>query len=97
MASQREWPTVKREPTGYFQHPDGILKSTRSLAGPLRLGTEDRVGPRGLLRDGNASDFGVDRVSKRGFDPMGTSDSRDNAQEASSLLSRESRRRDDNG
>jgi hypothetical protein len=89
---QGEWPRVRNNPTGYFQHPDGILKSTRSLAGPLRLGTEDRVGPKGFLRDGNASDFGMDRVSKRGFDPMGTSDSRDNAQEASSLLSRESRR-----
>lgn len=94
QGNQREWPTVKREPVGYFQHPDGILRSDRSLAGPLRLGTEPRVGPRGFLRDGNASDFGVDRVSKRGFDPMGTSDSRDNAQEASSLLSRESRRRE---
>lgn len=91
---QREWPAVKREPVGYFQHPNGILKSTRSLAGPLRLGTEPRVGPGGLTREGNASDFGMDRVSKRGFDPAGTSDSRDNAQEASSLLSRESRRRD---
>lgn len=88
---QREWPTVKREPVGHFQHPDGTLKSDRSLAGPLRLGTEPRVGPRGFLRDGNASDFGVDRVTPRGFDPMGTSDTRAPAQEASSLLSRETR------
>lgn len=91
---QGEWPRHRGDPVGYFQHPDGILKSTRSLAGPLRLGTEPRVGPGGLTRDGNASDFGMDRISKRGFDPMGTSDSRDNAQEPSALLSRESRRRE---
>lgn len=95
IGKQGEWPTVRGNPTGYFQHPDTILRSDRSLAGPLRLGTEARVGPRGFVDGGsNASDFGMDRVSKRGFDPMGTSDSRDNAQESSSLLSRESRRRD---
>lgn len=88
---QGEWPKVKGNPVGHFQHPDGVLKSDRSLAGPLRLGTEPRVGPKGFLRDGNASDFGMDRVSPRGFDPMGTSDTRAPAQEASSLLSRETR------
>ena len=88
---QGEWPTVKRNPEGFFQRPDGVLKSTRPLAGPLRLATEARVGPRGFLKDGNASDFGMDRVSPRGFDPMGTSDTRAPAQESSTLLSRESR------
>ena len=91
IGRQGEWPTVKREPVGFYQHPDGILRSDRSLAGPLRLGTEPRVGPRGFLRDGNASDFGMDRVTPRGFDPAGTSDTRAPPQEASSLLSRESR------
>lgn len=92
IGKQGEWPTVRGNPTGYFQHPDVILKSTRSLAGPLRMGTEPRVGPRGFVDGGSsASDYGMDRVSKRGFDPIGTSDSRDNAQEPSSLLSRESR------
>ena len=88
---QGEWPTVRGNPVGHYQHPDGVLKSDRSLAGPLRLGTEPRVGPRGFLRDGNASDFGMDRVSPRGFDPAGTSDTRAPPQEPSSLLSRETR------
>ena len=92
---QGEWPTVKREPVGVYQHPDAILRSDRSLAGPLRLGTEPRVGPRGFLRDGNASDFGMDRVTPRGFDPMGTSDTRAPPQEPSALLSRESRAKRD--
>jgi hypothetical protein len=34
----------------------------------------------------------MDRISPRGFDPMGTSDTRAPAQEASDLLSREVRR-----
>ena len=90
---QGEWPTVRGNPVGHYQHPDGVLKSDRSLAGPLRLGTEPRVGPRGFLRDGNASDFGMDRVTARGFDPAGTSDTRAPPQEASALLSRESRQK----
>jgi len=88
---QGEWPKVKREPVGHFQHPDGVLRSDRSLAGPLRLGTEPRVGPRGFLRDGNASDFGMDRVSPRRFDPMGSHNTREPPREASTLLSRETR------
>lgn len=95
QGNQREWPTVKREPTGFYQHPDGILKSTRSLAGPLRLGTSPGVGPGGLTRDGNASDFGVDRVSPRRFDPIGSHNTREPPFPASSLLSRESRAKRD--
>ena len=92
---QSEWPPVKRERIGDFLTPDGYLRSGRPLAGPLRLGTEPRVGPRGLLRDGTTSDFGMDRVSPRGFYPMGTSDTRAPPQEGSSLLSRQIRGRDD--
>jgi hypothetical protein len=44
------------------------------------------------LRGGNASDFGMDRVTPRGFDPLGTSDTRAPAQEASTLISKEVRR-----
>jgi hypothetical protein len=44
------------------------------------------------LRGGNASDFGMDRVSPRGFDPLGTSDTRAPTQEASTLISKEVRR-----
>jgi hypothetical protein len=95
--NQDAWPRVKttgegrREPIGHFQSPDVIEKSDRSLAGPLRLGTAPGVGPKGALRPG-ASDFAMDRVSPRGFDPLGTSDTRLPAQEASELISREIRK-----
>jgi hypothetical protein len=92
---QSEWPVVKRERVGDFLRPEGFMRSGRPLAGPLRLGTEPRVGPKGLLRDGSTSDFGMDRVSPRGFDPMGTSLTRAPAQESSSLLSRQIRGRND--
>lgn len=93
--SQREWPRQKpagSERRAMFATSDTFLKSERSVAGPLRMGTEPRVGPKGALRDG-ASDFGVDRVSPRGFDPLGTSDTRAPEQEASTLVSREVRRK----
>lgn len=96
--NQRGWPyarrsdgTERRSPTGFYQSPDVVERSDRSLAGPLRLGTAPRVGPRGAIRNGS-SDFGMDRVSPRGFDPMGTSLEREPRQEASELVSREVRR-----
>lgn len=89
-----EWPRQRqedgagrRDPTAKFQTPDGIRRSDRSLAGPLRLGTSPGVGPR-RMGGPTATDFGVDRVSPRGFDPMGTSDTRAPAQEGSELVSR---------
>lgn len=97
--SQREWPTQKPSgsdrsaPRAIFATSDGYLNSERPIAGPLRMGTERRVGPKGALRDGAGSDFGVDRVSPRGFDPLGTSDVRAPSQEASTLISREARRK----
>jgi hypothetical protein len=64
-------------PVGRFLTADGFLNSARSLAGPLRTGTSPDVGPRaqGVTAPGRAydSDFGMDRVSPREFDPMGTS------------------------
>jgi hypothetical protein len=90
---QGEWPTVKRQPVADFLKADGFQRSGRPLAGPLRMGTTPEAGPRGLLGDGPTSDFGMDRVSPRGFDPMGTSDTRAPAQEGSSLLSRSVRGR----
>jgi hypothetical protein len=90
---QSEWPIVKRERIADFATPDGYLRSDRSLAGPLRLGTTPEVGPRGLLRDGTASDFGMDRVTPRGFDPMGSHNTREPRQEGSTLLSRSVRGR----
>lgn len=81
MASQREWPrgqddgTEKRGPNACFQHPDGTFRSNRSLSGPLRMGTEPRTGPKGgAVEASNSrdSDFGMDRIAPRDFDPLGT-------------------------
>ena len=74
---QGEWPVVKREPDGYVLTPDTYTRSDRGAAGPLRFGTvQNGVGPKGRSRaegDARASDYGMDRVSPREFDPMGTS------------------------
>ena len=81
MASEKEWPrgqpdgSEKRGPIGWFQTPDGTLKSNRDLAGPLRMGTEPRTGPKGSAVEADytrQSDFGTDRISPRDFDPLGT-------------------------
>jgi hypothetical protein len=93
-------PWLNRDaPLGFFQTPDGVLKSTRSLAGPLRTGTEPRVGPRADGRnaagEGRDSDFGMDRITPRGFDPIGTSDDRIGPMPSSSLVTEQVRRRND--
>lgn len=102
--TQAPWPRVRdtgterRAPTAFFTTGNGYQKSERSLAGPLRLGTEPRVGPSGMLRNGS-SDMGLDRISPRGFDPMGTALNRYGPQESSPLIARElrgnNRRRED--
>lgn len=86
MAKQSEWPT-NRDPTAVFVTRDGYLKSGRPLAGPLRIGTEPRVGPRGAGEGGN-SDFGVDRIDPRRFDPIGTSLDRYSQREESERVTR---------
>lgn len=94
--NQSPWPTVRpegterRSPTACFITPDGKLRSDRSLAGPLRLGTSAGVGPKGALRNGT-SDFGMDSITPRRFDPIGTPDERAPAREASKLISKEIR------
>jgi len=93
---QGPWPPrMDDQPSATFATADGYLRSGRPLAGPLRLGTAPGSGPSGLLNDGNASDFGMDRVSPRRFDPMGSHNTRSPEREASTLLSRETRRRGD--
>lgn len=87
MAKQSEWPR-NRDPSAVFVTPDGYLKSGNSLAGPLRVGTEPRVGPRGRVEGGSSSDFGTDRISPRGFDPIGTDLNRTGPQEASERVRR---------
>ena len=92
---RRTWPYEGQaaSPPAITVSPDTDLNSARSLVGPLRLGTEPRVGPRGNA-DGDGprgSDFGVDRVSPRGVDPMGWPVKR--TQEPSELISRGRRNR----
>jgi hypothetical protein len=79
-------------PVPFFQAPGILERSGRSVAGPLRRGTlRENVGPRGG-RPTFGSDMGMDRVTPRGFDPMGTSLERAPRQEASQLIARETRR-----
>lgn len=94
--TQSPWPRVRPEgsergsPEACFITADGKLKSDRSLAGVLRMGTAAGVGPAGALRDGT-SDFGMDEIEIRRFDPLGTHDVRAPAREKSKLISREIR------
>ena len=76
---QSEWPIVKREPDAYVLAPDVYTRTDRGAAGPLRSGTAPGVGP-STRRSANRgdSDYNMDRVSPREFDPMGTSISRYN-------------------
>ena len=87
---QSEWPIIKREPEAWTVVPDTCVRSDRSLAGPLRSGTVPNVGPRGLsaVGESRSTDYGTDRVSPRGFDPMGTGLSRYGQQYSSELLAR---------
>ena len=84
MASQKEWPrgretngTERGSQTAWYRAPGVWERSDRQMAGPLRTGTEPRVGPRAQgPRDGDrsyTSDMGMDRVDPRCFDPLGTS------------------------
>jgi len=98
---QGPWPRVsdndmteRRAPDGYFVHPDGIFGTPeRALAGPLRTGTSPGVGPRGRAveaADTAQTDMGMDRISPRGFDPMGWPNK--NQQAASGLVASQRRR-----
>jgi hypothetical protein len=80
------------QPVATFATADGYLRSSRSLAGPLRTGTHPGVGPKGRVTGpGNSSDFGLDRITPRDFDPMGTCRDRSGVI-ASELLSRQIRK-----
>jgi hypothetical protein len=77
LGRQGPWPRIGRnEPEAHFQTQDVIQRYERSVAGPLRLGTAPGVGPRGPSvangRREEGSDLGMDRVSPREFDPLGT-------------------------
>jgi len=67
---EKEWPVVKGNPVAFFQAPGVLEKSTRTVAGPLRRGTERSVGPRKNPQVGG-SDFGLDRMEHRPFDAIG--------------------------
>ena len=93
---RRTWPFngAAASPRAITVSPDTDLNSARSLVGSLRMGTAPGVGPRGNLGDEfRDTDFGVDRITPRGFDPMGTSDARAPLQESSELIDRAGQRR----
>jgi hypothetical protein len=90
---QKPWPPIAESPPAYTLHPDGVFRSDRALAGPLRMGTAQGAGPKNRLDDGTtSSDMGVDRASPRKFDPAGTSTTRGPAREESPRISREARK-----
>jgi hypothetical protein len=93
MAREGEWPRVKREIDARTLVPDGLTKSERAAAGPLRTGTAQGVGPRGVSAGGESrtTDYGMDRISPRRFDPAGTAMSRYGPQVPSSTLVTENR------
>lgn len=76
MAKQSDWNPPRNEPRAHFLTADGYLRSDRELSGSHRTGTEARVGPRSDGPNeadyGRQSDFGMDRIAPRDFDPMGT-------------------------
>jgi hypothetical protein len=76
---------AKGDPAATFVTPDGYLKSDRSLA-TLKMGTSPGVGPKGASN--GATDFGSDRLSPRGFDPIGTDLDRTGPQVPSERVSR---------
>ena len=95
--NQNAWPRVRPSglerggPLGHFQTPDTTVRSERSLAGPLRMGTAPGVGPKGAP-DAGASDFGMDRITPRRFDPIGNPITRAPEREESTLVSRDIRK-----
>lgn len=94
---QGPWPPrTDDQPEAFFQAPGITERFHRSLAGPLRYGTSQGVGPRGSSvanrRVEGASDMGMDRVDPRGdFDPMGTALERYGPSPQSDLVAREIR------
>lgn len=94
---RRSWPYQDGQadsPPALTQSPDGLWSSARRFAGPLRIGTSPGVGPRGAPNaNGLDTDLGVDRVSPRDFDVLGTSDQRGAPFPSSELIARTGRRR----
>lgn len=93
---RRTWPYngAAESPAAITASPDGNWNSGRSFAGPLRIGTAPGVGPRGApAANALDSDLGVDRISPRRFDPIGTQDERAPPFPSSELIARDARRR----
>jgi len=68
---EREWPATASSPPGLTLSPDALIRSDRSLIGPLRSGTAaGAVGPRGRA-GGGESDYGTDRPELRPVDSIG--------------------------
>lgn len=95
MPNRRQtWPYngAAASPPALTQSPDGLWNSDRSFVGPLRMGTAPGVGPRRAVVAEGATDMGLDNITPRGIDPIGTSDLRGPAQPSSALINRYRRR-----
>lgn len=94
---RRSWPYQDGQaesPPAITVSPDGTWNSARRFAGPLRVSTAPGVGPRGAPSGETiATDLGVDRISPRRMDPLGTDNTRDPPREPSELIARVGRRR----
>lgn len=94
LGKQGEWPRVTGNPDAFVVTPDGYQRVDRDAVGPLRMGTARNVGPAGrAVRAENSerTDYGMDRISPRGFDPMGWPTFED--QQPSELVSSQIRRK----
>lgn len=93
---RRTWPYdgAASSPPALTQSPDGLWNSARRFAGPLRVSTAPGVGPRGApAANALDTDLGVDRITPRRFDPIGTQDERAPPFPSSELIARTGRRR----
>lgn len=94
---QGEWAPVKNQPDACFVNANGYFRLDAPVAGPLRMGTNPPVGPKGdavTASNARRSNFGTDRISPRDFDPLGTTRNRFGSIEAD-LLAKSIRKKGD--
>lgn len=93
---RRSWPFngAAASPPAITVSPDGTWNSARQFVGPLRVSTSVGVGPRGAPRgEFIDTDMGVDKITPRRWDPLGTQDERAPPFPSSELIARDARRR----
>jgi hypothetical protein len=98
MATEREWPRVKRDPVAYFTSPNGYHRSDHELVGPLRTGTTPEAGPKGYPVKADRSfltDYGMDRIDPTASHDLNKGSKDPPPAQHSDLIARVIRRRDD--